>query len=102
MNPSNTESRTGKKRPPGKDKVASGRKKAQPGYNDYVSNKTGKSEMARALHDNVGQPLTALKFNISRMTAASEEERATLLKESGALVNETLSEVRKLLVRLGR
>jgi signal transduction histidine kinase len=102
MNFTNTASQGGKNKAENKSSTRNSGPKKAPRNSRYVSSATEKEELAVALHDRVGQPLTALKFYISRASVAPEEERITLLKESVALVNETLSEVRKLLVSLGR
>jgi NO-binding membrane sensor protein with MHYT domain len=55
--------------------------------------------IARVLHDDVGQLLTALRLNLQRLGARAEPERA-LVAESVALVDETLGRVRALSLEL--
>jgi len=58
-----------------------------------------REKLARRVHDDLGQPLTALKFIVGRMTGSDGEVRQ-LTEEARDLINDMQIEVRKLLVNL--
>lgn len=75
-------------------------KKATYSIMDYKSHETERQELARTLHDLIGQPLTVLKLTLEQIRISPDEKRSHLISEASAVINETMAEVRKLLVSL--
>jgi PAS domain S-box-containing protein len=57
---------------------------------------TERRHVARELHDEIGQSLTALKLNLQTVDRGADDERAAVIEESIALAERTLQQTRDL------